>query len=431
MKKIIWRNLSRNKRAKVLERPTISLKNIKNEVSKIIEKVKSKGDIALFDLSIKYDLVEIDSLQVSEKEFEQAEKSLSEETIKALKEAYASIEIFHKAQKPNNLSIETNSGVLCERIFVPIQNIGLYVPAGTAPLPSTAMMLGVPAQIAKCPIKILCSPPEPDGNCNAEILFVAKMCGINNVFKVGGAQAIAAMAYGTSTIPKVDKIYGPGNAWVTEAKTQVSQDSFGLSRDMPAGPSELLVIADKSSNPNFVASDLLSQAEHGHDSQVILVTDNEKLCDKVLEEIKIQIPTRERRNIIEQSIKSSRAIVVDDISKAIEISNSYAPEHLILNVDQPRSMLSDIISAGSIFLGPWSPESIGDYCSGTNHVLPTYGYAKSISSLGVVDFMKSMTIQELTKEGIKKIGSTGIKIADLEGLDAHSYAIKTRLASLK
>ena len=431
MKKVIWDKLTPNEQVKILERPALSIPNIKNDVSSIIKSVKIKGDEALYELSAKYDKVELASLKVTKKDFDQAEKSVDRNTINALKKAFTNIKKFHQEQVPRDIAIEIDSGVMCERISLPIEKVGLYIPAGSAPLPSTVLMLGIPAQIAKCQTKVICSPAQKDGKCNPEILYSAKLCGINEVYKIGGAQAVAAMAYGTESVPKVDKIFGPGNAWVTEAKLQVSEDPNGATKDMPAGPSELLIIADNLSNPNFIAADLLSQAEHGVDSQVILVTDNEKTCDNVILEIKKQISNRNRKDIINKSLISAKAILVDNLAMAINVSNQYAPEHLILNTSRSRELLPLVSSAGSIFLGPWSPESVGDYCSGTNHVLPTYGYARSNSSLGVTDFMKFITVQELTKEGIKKIGQTAIEIANKEGLDAHSYAVETRLRSIK
>tara|TARA_Y100001970_G_C14228029_1_gene856844 strand:- start:58 stop:1353 length:1296 start_codon:yes stop_codon:yes gene_type:complete len=430
MKKLIWNSLTPNEQVEALERPAMSIANIKTDVSNIIKSIKVNGDDALYELSSKYDDIELESLKVTKKELDQAEKRVDQNTIKALKKAFTNIKKFHQEQVPRNIAIEIDSGVMCERIALPIEKVGLYIPAGSAPLPSTVLMLGIPAQIAKCQIKVMCSPAQQDGKCNPEILYSAKLCGINEVYKIGGAQAIAAMAYGTESIPKVDKIFGPGNAWVTEAKLQVSEDPNGAAKDMPAGPSELLIIADKLSNPNFIAADLLSQAEHGVDSQVMLITDDEKTCDNVISEIKKQITSRNRIDIINESLISAKAILVDDLAMAINVSNQYAPEHLILNTSKPRDLLPLVLSAGSIFLGPWSPESVGDYCSGTNHVLPTYGYAKSSSSLGVTDFMKFITVQELTEEGIKKIGQTAIEIANKEGLDAHSYAVEARLKSI-
>ena len=307
------------------------------------------------------------------------------------------------------------------------ESVGLYVPAGKAPLPSTALMLGVPARLAGCRTRILCSPVQPDGRVDAAVLYAARVAGVERVFKLGGAQAVAAMAYGTATVPKVDKIFGPGNTWVTEAKAQVDRDPAGAARDFPAGPSEVLVIADASANPAFVASDLLSQAEHGADSQVLLLTTSAPLAEAVAREIEAQKARLPRRDLVEGALRHSSTIVVADLTTAFDISNRYAPEHLILQIDGARDWLPRVQSAGSVFLGPWTPESVGDYCSGTNHVLPTYGYARRYSSLGVTDFLRSMTVQELTFDGLAAIGPVATTLAELEGLDAHAWAVRERL----
>jgi histidinol dehydrogenase len=318
--------------------------------------------------------------------------------------------------------------VHCERVVRPIESVGLYVPAGTAPLPSTALMLGVPARLAGCETRVLCSPVQPDGRVDAAVLYAARVSGVQRVFKLGGAQAIAALAYGTATVPKVDKIFGPGSQWVTEAKAQVDRDPAGAARDFPAGPSEVLVIADADANPAFVASDLLSQAEHGVDSQVLLLTTSAALAAAVVAQVDTQKARLTRREIVEGALANSSAIVVADLAAAFEISIRYAPEHLILQIERPRDWLEQVRAAGSVFLGPWTPESVGDYCSGTNHVLPTYGFAKRYSSLGVADFVRSMTVQELTIEGLRTIGPIATTLATLEGLDAHARAVTERLA---
>jgi histidinol dehydrogenase len=320
-------------------------------------------------------------------------------------------------------------GVVCERVSHPIDAVGLYVPAGTAPLPSAAIMLAVPADIAGCPVRILCTPPRPDGDADPAVLVAASRAGVREIYKVGGAQAVAAMAYGTETVPKVAKIFGPGNSWVTCAKTLVSTDPAGAAIDMPAGPSEVLVIADHSASAEFVASDLLAQAEHGVDSQVILVTTSSDLGTQVADQIENQLQQLSRADIARGALDNSRIIVVDDILTAINVSNRYAPEHLILQVDEPRDRLAEIRNAGSIFVGPWTPESVGDYCSGTNHVLPTYGFARTYSGLGVDQFMRQMTVQELTREGLENLGAAVVSLAGLEGLDAHAAAVTRRLRS--
>src|SRR5690606_19593562 len=307
---------------------------------------------------------------------------------------------------------------VCERVSHPIDSVGLYVPAGSAPLPSTAIMLAVPAAIANCPRRVMCTPPRADGRADAAVLAAARRAGVQEVYKIGGAQAIAAMAFGTQSIPRVDKIFGPGNAWVTTAKTQIASASNGPGIDMPAGPSEVLVIADRSANAEFVAADLLSQAEHGADSQVVLLATDEELARRVVVEVEEQLELLERRSIARAALREARFIVVDNLEQAAEISNAYGPEHLILQVENPRRALPKIRNAGSVFLGPWSPESAGDYCSGTNHVLPTGGLARSYSGLSVEHFMRQMTVQELSEEGLRSVADTITELARLEGLGA-------------
>jgi len=325
-------------------------------------------------------------------------------------------------------AVDTMPGVHCERVVRAIESVGLYVPAGNAPLPSTALMLGVPARLAGCKTRILCSPVQASGRVDSAVLYAARIAGVERVFKLGGAQAIAAMAYGTESVPKVDKIFGPGNTWVTEAKAQVDRDPAGAARDYPAGPSEVLVIADAHANAAFVASDLLSQAEHGADSQVLLLTTSMDLAQAVAAALEMQKARLTRRELVEGALAHSSTLVVEDLASAFEISNRYAPEHLILQIERPREWLPRVAAAGSVFLGPWTPESVGDYCSGTNHVLPTYGYARRYSSLGVADFQRSMTVQELTPEGLRNLGPIATTLANLEGLDAHAWAVDERLA---
>ena len=337
---------------------------------------------------------------------------------------------YHEAQLTEPYSVTTSTGVVCERITRPVPAVGLYVPAGTAPLPSTAIMLAVPAALAGCPVRILCTPPRPDGTADPAVLTAAAECGVTEVYKIGGAQAVAAMAYGTESVPKVDKIFGPGNAWVTAAKTEVAADPAGAALDMPAGPSEVLVIADAAADPRAVALDLLSQAEHGEDSQVILVTTSEQLADAADAEIAAALPDLPRRPIMEQSLAHSRTLLVADMDEALEVSNTYAPEHLIMQVDSARDYLDRVTNAGSIFLGPYTPESVGDYCSGTNHVLPTYGYARAYSGLSLADFQKRMSVQELTADGVRGLQPTVSTLARLEGLDAHARAVEVRVERL-
>ncbi len=428
MKTITWALMSEAEQENLLQRPAVlEGKNIGSAVSDVIESVRSLGDSALLELTKKYDNIDLARIRVSDQEIEDASTRLDPQICEALNQAYRNIEKFHSAQKSKVIRVETQPGVVCEQLTRPIKSVGLYIPGGSAPLPSTVLMLGVPAQIAQCGRVVLCSPPP----IADEILYVAKLCGIDEVYSIGGAQAIAAMAYGTQTIVKVDKIFGPGNAYVTEAKRQVSNDFRGAAIDMPAGPSEVMVIADEYAQPDFIAADLLSQAEHGPDSQVVLVTPSSDIAKKVVSEVAEQLKKLSRSNIAEKALDSSLIIISESLSQAVAISNVYGPEHLIIQTESPRELLGSIESAGSVFLGKWSPESAGDYASGTNHVLPTYGYTKTHSSLGLSDFMKRMTVQELTSEGLENLSSTVVKMAEAEGLDAHKRAVTIRVEALK
>jgi histidinol dehydrogenase len=315
-------------------------------------------------------------------------------------------------------------------MIVPLGAVGLYVPAGTAPLPSTAIMLAVPARLAGCPVRVICTPPRPDGRADPAVLVAARLCGVEQVFKLGGAQAVAAMAYGTASVPKVDKIFGPGNSWVTAAKQIVAADADGAALDMPAGPSEVLVVADEAARPEFVAADLLAQAEHSEDAQVVLVTTSREVASSCIDAVARQMAVLPRRAIIEKSIAGSRVILVPDLETALEVSNAYAPEHLILQLRSPRDWLPRVRNAGSVFLGDWTPETMGDYCSGTNHVLPTYGHARAYSGLGVLDFVKRMTVQEVTPAGLADLGLTARTLARLESLEGHANAVTLRLAAI-
>ncbi|MBJ89547.1 MAG: histidinol dehydrogenase [Woeseia sp.] len=427
-----WDDLSSRERNNILKRPIIVSKTeIKRKVRKIIETVRTNGDLALRELTKQYDKAEINSFRVSPKELAKAKLQINTEQLEAIKLAIANIKAFHAEQLPQPVDLETMPGVRTQRITHPIDAVGLYVPAGNAPLPSTAIMLSVPAKIAGCPTKIMCTPPRRDGTADPAVITAASIAGVNDIYKIGGAQAIAAMAYGTETIPKVNKVFGPGNSWVTEAKTQVSNDSDGAAIDMPAGPSEVLVIADEDASPPFIASDLLSQAEHGIDSQVVLISTCPDLASQVVKEIQQRLRKLSRNKIASQSIKGSLILITEDLESAITISNRYAPEHLILHVTSPRKLLPDIRNAGSIFLGKWSPESVGDYCSGTNHVLPTDGHARNQDGLSVEQFTRYMTVQELTSEGLELIGNAVITLANLEGLDAHAEAVKCRLKAIE
>lgn len=424
----IWSELGEAERAILLRRPAVTDDaNIRAGTTTIVDDVRQNGDAALRRLTQRYDHADIKELRVSDDEFSRAESALTPRQLDALDLAIDNVRQFHIAQLPSAIRVETMPGVLCERYSHAIDAVGLYVPAGTAPLPSAAIMMAVPADIAGCQTKILCTPPRPDGEADPAVLVAASRAGVREIYKVGGAQAIAAMAYGTESIPKVSKIFGPGNAWVTCAKTLVSTDAEGAAIDMPAGPSEVLVIADADASAEFVASDLLSQAEHGVDSQVVLLTTCSEFASEVIAEIDEQLATLSRAEIAAAALSNSRIIVVDDVSSAIEASNAYAPEHLILQVADPRSLLGRIRNAGSVFVGPWTPESVGDYCSGTNHVLPTYGFANAWSGLGVDQFLRQMTVQELSREGLENLGDAVVSLAGLEGLDAHAAAVTRRL----
>ena len=427
----IWRDLTPEGQRAVLARPTLANDaSLAARVAALIARVRDEGDAALLELTAKLDHVELESLEVNDAEFEAAAERLTEPQRAAIRAAAANIEAFHRPQIPMPIAVETVAGVLCERVSRPLESVGLYVPAGNAPLPSTALMLGVPARLAGCPTRVLCSPPQADGRVDPAVLYAARVSGVQRVFKLGGAQAIAALAYGTETVPKVDKVFGPGNVWVTEAKAQVDRDPSGAARDYPAGPSEVLVIADASANPVFIAADLLSQAEHGADSQVLLLTTSAELASAVAAQVESQKATLPRLGIVDGALGHSRAIVVQNLAEAFTISNRYAPEHLILQIERPRDWLPRVQAAGSVFLGPWTPETVGDYCSGTNHVLPTYGFARRYSSLGVGDFLRSMTVQELTADGLRTIGPIATTLATLEGLDAHARAVTYRLATI-
>ncbi|EHU4955691.1 histidinol dehydrogenase [Vibrio parahaemolyticus] len=427
MRTVVWQSLSEEQQDAILERPAIAEgANITAAVADVIAKVRTQGDAALLELTEKFDRVKPESIRVPSKEINAASERLSAEMKQALEQAYSNIAKFHKAQKLQPIKVETQPGVMCELVTRPIQKVGLYIPGGSAPLPSTVLMLGVPAKIAGCRKVVLCSPPP----IADEILYVAKLCGIDEVYNVGGGQAVAAMAYGTKSVSKVDKIFGPGNAYVTEAKRQVSNDFRGAAIDMPAGPSEVLVIADETADPDFIAADLLSQAEHGPDSQVVLVTPSPIVADQVTDAVQRQLKALSRADIAQKALASSLIIISESITQAVSISNYYGPEHLIVQTKNPRELLPLLDNAGSIFLGDWSPESAGDYASGTNHVLPTYGYTRTYSSLGLADFSKRMTVQELSAEGLQNLAPTVVTMAEAEGLDAHKRAVTIRVEKL-
>ena len=431
MKRLAWNTLDPPGQAAALARPVQARgEDLREGVRRIIADVRAHGDGALVRFTAAYDRCPLDRLEVEQAEFDQAEAALDPALKAAIREAAGRIEAFHRASAPTPVAVDTAPGVRVERVLRPIARVGLYVPAGSAPLPSTALMLGVPARIAGCREVVVCSPARPDGTCDPAVLYAARVVGVHRVFKLGGAQAIAAMAYGSASVPRCDKLFGPGNAWVTEAKLQVSTDPEGAAIDMPAGPSEVLVVADAQAEPSFVAADLLSQAEHGPDSQVLLVSPSAALLDAVAAEVQRQCAALPRAAIAREALAHSRLILVDSLEQALEVSNRYAPEHLILQVARPRAWLAQVESAGSVFLGAWTPESVGDYASGSNHVLPTYGYARSHSGVSVASFQKQISVQELSAEGLRAIGPCTATLAAAEQLEAHRRAVTLRLAAL-
>lgn len=409
----------------IILRPVADNSALEKTVKKILQKVKKNGDKAVLKYTKEFDEVKLNNLVVSETEINAAATLLSDELKQAIQQAKKNIETFHVAQKESAKKIETMPGVVCWRQSVAIEKVGLYIPGGSAPLFSTVLMLGVPAQLAGCKEIVLCTPPANDGSIHPAILYAAQLCGISTIFKVGGVQAIGAMAYGTATIPKVFKIFGPGNQYVTLAKQIIQQE--GVAIDMPAGPSEVLVIADETAVPEYAAADLLSQAEHGPDSQVILITTNESVAEKISGAIKTQLKELSRREIAKKALQNSKLIIVENINEAVELSNLYAPEHLILSCVNAEEVANQIISAGSVFIGNYSPESVGDYASGSNHTLPTNGYAAMYSGVSLDSFVKKITYQQLTKEGLENIGNTVMTMAAAEGLDAHKNAVAVRL----
>ena len=416
----------------ILRRPAIDTSSLENSVSEILKDVKENGDSALKKYALLFDKTELNAMEVSKEEFINPEKKVSKELKSAIQLAKRNIEKFHLSQREKIKVIETVKGIKCWRKSVAIEKVGLYIPGGSAPLFSTILMLGIPAKIAGCKEIVLCTPAvlSPSeggegGGLDRTILYTAKLVGIKKIFKVGGAQAIGAMAYGTESIPKVNKIFGPGNQYVTCAKQLVQKD--GIAIDMPAGPSEVAVLADKSCVPAFVASDLLSQSEHGADSQVILVSDSEKVILEVQKEISVQLEKFPRKEIAMKALQNSKAILVKNKKEAMDLLNEYAPEHLILSCKDADKLASKVLNAGSVFIGNYSPESAGDYASGTNHTLPTNGYAKSYSGVSLDSFVKKITFQKLSKDGLKKIGSAVELMAEAEGLSAHKQAVALRL----
>lgn len=428
---IQWSSLNSQQQAECLSRPAqTNNPQLSEQVSDIIGRINTNGDAALLDYTTRFDGISLDQVALSHQAQAQALASLDSAVKASIDVAYRNIKAFHTAQMPNDVLLETQPGVVCELKHVALDAVGLYIPGGSAPLPSTVLMLGTTAQVAGCPRKVLVSPPNAQHSLAPEIIYAATLCGIDEIYLCGGAQAIAALALGTESISKVDKIFGPGNSYVTEAKQQVVMLPGGPAIDMPAGPSEVLVLADGAADADFVASDLLSQAEHGKDSQAILVTDSTAFAQQVQAAVAEQLAQLSRQEIAKHAMQYARYIVCDSIAQAIEVSNQYAPEHLIVQVTDTESALARLKYAGSIFVGAYSPESAGDYASGTNHVLPTYGYSRNYSSLGLLDFMRRYTVQTLSAQGLQDLGPDIMRIADAEGLDAHKNAVAIRLAKL-
>lgn len=426
---ILISNPDKSQWQEILKRPVMNTENLFDTVRSVIDRVKEEGDRAVLDYEEKFDKVMLASLAVSEEEQQEAENLVSEDLKAAIRLAKQNIETFHAAQRFEGKKVQTQPGVTCWQKAVAIEKVGLYIPGGTAPLFSTVLMLAVPARIAGCKEIVLCTPPGRDGKVHPAVLFAAKVAGVNRIFKAGGIQAIAAMAYGTESVPKVYKIFGPGNQYVTAAKQLVSLRDVAI--DMPAGPSEVEVLADETANPIFVAADLLSQAEHGVDSQAILITTSVELQQAVKVEVERQLALLPRKEIAEKSLANGKLIVVDSMAEAIELTNAYAPEHLIIETEDYLSVAERIVNAGSVFLGSLTPESAGDYASGTNHTLPTNGYAKAYSGVSLDSFIRKITFQEIKPEGLNIIGPAIELMAANEQLDAHKNAVSVRLGQLE
>ncbi len=431
MKRFDWSNLDEAAREAALARPApASDPQQIEQVRALIADVRARGDVALTEITARHDGCELQRFEVDAAEFDAAFAQVSDEVQSAMRSAIDRVSRFHEAQIPQRLRMQTEPGVVCEYLVRPIARVGLYAPAGSAPLPSTVWMLAVPARLAGCREIVLATPPRRDGSADPLVLVAARLCGIDRVFKLGGAQAIAAMAYGSESVPRCEKLFGPGNAWVTQAKLIVAADPQGAAIDLPAGPSEVLVIADDSADPVLVAADLLAQAEHGPDSQVVLLTPDAGLIDAVGEECERQLADLPRAAIAREALAHARLIRVDDLAEAAQVSDRYAPEHLIVQTREPRTLLPRLNAAGSIFLGPWSPETVGDYCAGPNHVLPTLGFARAFSGLGVASFLRRVSVQELSGEGLRRIGPEAALLARAERLEAHARAVDLRLQRL-
>lgn len=422
--KAMWKSLF--KRA-----PQVNSDSLKAQVKEIIDEVRRNKDKALFEYTARFDHCVLDNLQVTETEIKEAYNLVNKKEIDLIKKILERVKNYHQINKPKNTLVDSNDGVCCHKVFTPIDAIGLYVPGGSAPLISTLIMLAVPAKVAGCNEVHVCTPVNTQGKIHPLLLVSADLCGVDVIYKLGGAQAIAAMTYGAESVTKVNKIYGPGNSWVTKAKMLVADDIEGAAIDMPAGPSEVLVIADEQANAQFVAADLLAQAEHGADSQAILVTTSDALASEVTQVISKQLDTLTRQEIIKEALAHGRIVVVNTLEDALVLANDYAPEHLILQVQNPQRYIDSIHNAGAVFVGQWAAEALGDYVTGSNHVLPTYGYAKSFSGLSTIDFMKAMSVQYVDEKGLLAIGGLAAQLADIEGLTAHKLAVDLRLKALE
>lgn len=424
-----WSILSTAERKQCLSRP-IPTTSIKERVLTIIQKVQAEGDQALFELTQQLDEVNLNQIKVSEQTIQRA--AINQQALSAIEQAIQTITNYHQSLLPENKLISTAQGIDILTTYRAIQKVGLYVPGGNkTPLISSLLMQAIPARVAGCPIKVLCTPPDAKGEINAHLLVAARLCGIETIYALGGAQAIAAMAYGTDSVTKVDKLFGPGNSYVTEAKTQVASDPHGAAIDMPAGPSEVMILADNQANPAFVAADLLAQAEHGIDSQVYLICDDLYFAERVNEALKTQFACLSRTEIMNQSLENSMIILCSNQSEQLELINSYAPEHLIINRKDAESWIDKINAVGTLFLGPWSAETMGDYVTGSNHVLPTNGFAKNHNGLSTLDFLTRFSVQSISQEGIKILGPAAVTLANIEGLDAHANAVQIRLNALE
>ena len=424
----IIRYPARTEWQKIVERPHLDVSQLNETVASVLADVRQRGDEAVKGYELKFDHVDLLTLEVTKDEIAEAEKQVSKELKEAIQLAHANIKVFHESQRFHSKKVETMPGVTCWQKSVPIEKVGLYIPGGTAPLFSTVLMLATPAKIAGCKEIVLCTPPNRQGKVNPAILVVAQVAGVSKIFKVGGVQAIGAMAYGTESIPKVYKIFGPGNQYVMTAKQQVSIHDVGI--DMPAGPSEVCVIADNTANAEFVAADLLSQAEHGADSQVFLITTSNKFIDEVQKELGKQLENLPRKEIAQKALENSMLVLVSDMREAIDLSNTYAPEHLVIQTENYEDVAAKVINAGSVFLGQYACESAGDYASGTNHTLPTHGYATTYNGVNLDSYCRKVTFQHLTEEGVRQIGHAVELMAEAEQLDAHKNAMTVRIKSL-